>query len=172
MGNLEKLQGIDLALPGFESSSNILPLASDVDEGCGVFSSRDTGILEVGKHEVGFERGKEIHTFLQMPRISPPTLFHRGIPIRHGLSFCLGRSKMFQSSSLKRRILGRGTIVNFCHRVTGNFDQMADEMEVLAIFDYFGIEDLKKMTIWTICQKLEEGGVLIAKRSGSVKKVI
>jgi len=63
------------------------------------------------------------------------------------LSFCLGSSKIFQSS-FKRKIFA-GTPANSYHHITWNLDEMVNEMEGLGIFDYFVIEDLKKMTIGT-----------------------
>jgi len=64
-----------------------------------------------------------------------------------------GQLKDIPEFFFKKKIFA-GTPVNSYHRITCNFDELANEMEGLAISYYFVIGDPKKMTIWTTCHKM------------------
>jgi hypothetical protein len=90
VGDLEEFEVIQTALGSFESSSNRFHFSPDIDEGLGVSRSWDLGIFEVGQHEIKFRAHQEVHTLLEIPRVSPPMFFSQGISFGYDFGFGLG----------------------------------------------------------------------------------
>jgi hypothetical protein len=75
---------------GFKSSSDGFHLSPDIDEGFRVSGSGDFRIFKISKHEIEFGTPKEIHTFFEVPGVSPPMFLSQGIPFSYGLGFSFG----------------------------------------------------------------------------------
>ena len=90
MGHLEEFEVIQTPLMSFKSSSDGFHLSPNIDEGFTLSGSRDTRIFEVGKHEIEFGAHEEIHTFLEMPGVSPPIFLSQGISFGKSFGFGFG----------------------------------------------------------------------------------
>jgi len=107
---------IKTAFMGFESSTDCFHLSPDVDEGFRLSGSRDTGIFEVGEHEIKFGVHEKIHTLLKVPGVSPPLFLSQGIPFSHGLGSRLGEVKEIPEFFFKEEnLFDGGPFVDFNH---------------------------------------------------------
>jgi len=52
-----------------------------------------------------FRAHEEIHTLLEMPRVSPPIFFSQGIPFCYGFGFCFGEVKDIREFFFKEKDL-------------------------------------------------------------------
>jgi hypothetical protein len=113
---LEELEVIEPTLVTFESSSDNFHLSPHVDKRFRVPGSRDVRIFEVGKHEIEFGAHEEIHTFLEMPGVSPPIFLSQGISF--GKSFGFGFGEVEDGPNLffeKKHLFYRGSFIDIDH---------------------------------------------------------
>jgi hypothetical protein len=121
---LEEFEVIRATLVGFESSSDSFHLSPDIDESFTLPGSGDARILQVGKHEIEFRTHEKIHTFFEVPGVSPPVFLSQGIPFSYGLGFCFGKIEDTPKLFFKEKdfLYGSSSV---------NFDHLRDEEVVL-----------------------------------------
>jgi len=113
---LEEFEVIQTTVVGFESSSDGFHLSPDIDESLTLPGSRDARILQVGKHEIEFRAHEKIHTFFEVPGVSPPMFLSQGIPFSYSLGFCFGEVEDTPKFFFKEKdFLYRSSSVDFDH---------------------------------------------------------